>query len=75
MAAAPSRKWGGKRRKRRGEKKEKEKKKEKEEKEFHARRHYFMSDPTKNYSNYILLLAERIETRGERQGELIMDVY
>ena len=36
--------------------KEKGKKKEKEEKEFHgsnsrfhARRHYFMSDPTKNY--------------------------
>ena len=55
--------------------KEKGKKKEKEEKEFHARRHYFMSDPTKNYSNYILLLGERIETRGERQGELIMDVY
>ena len=64
---------GGERRKRRGGEKEKGKKKEKEEKEFHgsnsrfhARRHYFMSDPTKNYSNYILLLAERIKTRGER---------
>ena len=36
---------------------------------------YFMSDLTKNYSNYILLLAERIETRGERHRELIMNVY
>ena len=42
---------------------------------FHARRQYFMSDPIKNYSNYILLLAERIETRRERRGELVMDAY
>ena len=43
-----------------GEKKEKGKKKEKEEKEFHgsnsrfhARRQYFMSDPTKKTSTYL----------------------
>ena len=73
------RKWGGGKAEEEGGE---GKKKEKEEKEFHgsnsrfhARRHYFMSDPTKNYSNYIFLLAERIETRGERCEELVMDVY
>ena len=67
---------GGERRKRRGGEGKREKKGKGRKgipygsnSRFHARRHYFMSDPTKNYSNYILLLAERIETRGgERHG-------